>query len=310
MTYKRDLLLDMSKDLLIPFNRLYILINSAPHRYKVFNIPKRSGKGMRLIAQPAREIKRIQYWIIENIFPSLPVHQVALAYMKNKNIRINCESHTVNSYLLKIDFKDFFPSIKGNDFIKYLKEQKDLNFDEFNQELLVRSLFWRPKGTKDFQLSIGAPSSPYLSNAIMFNFDRILFSYCLSQNIIYTRYADDLAFSMEEKAMRGKVLEKVINTINFLPYPKLEINSNKTIFGSKANRRMITGLIISNDNKVSLGRERKRIIRSKIFHSQNNNLSNEERIKLRGLISFANDIEPDFIDRMKKKYGNEFIENI
>jgi len=112
---------DMSTDLLIPKTKLDYLIRSAPYRYKVYQIPKRSGAGLRTIAQPAKEIKKLQYWVIKNIFPSFPIHQAACAYLKGKNIFQNADAHSSKPYLLKLDFKDFFPSIKGDDFLKYSK---------------------------------------------------------------------------------------------------------------------------------------------------------------------------------------------
>jgi hypothetical protein len=39
------------------------LIESAPARYKIYDIPKRRG-GRRTIAQPSKELKRIQRFIV------------------------------------------------------------------------------------------------------------------------------------------------------------------------------------------------------------------------------------------------------
>ena len=85
---------NMSADLLIPKERLDYLIRSAPYRYKVYQIPKRSGTGLRTIAQPAKEVKKLQYWVIKNIYPSLPVHPSATAYITGKNILNNSEVHS------------------------------------------------------------------------------------------------------------------------------------------------------------------------------------------------------------------------
>jgi len=74
---KDDLLEKMSYDLLQNKEQLIHLIQSAPHRYKVYQIPKKSGAGMRTIAQPAKEVKILQYWVIENYFSLLPIHKAA-----------------------------------------------------------------------------------------------------------------------------------------------------------------------------------------------------------------------------------------
>lgn len=248
-----SLLGKMSSDLLLPKERLDYLIGSAPHRYKVYEVPKRSGKGMRTIAQPAKEIKKLQYWVIDNIFPALPIHPSAMAYVPGKNILDNTEQHADKPYLLKLDFKDFFPSIKGDDFLHYSQDNENLQPLKDDIQRLMKILFWCPKRSKALQLSIGAPSSPFLSNAIMYHFDSVISTYCGKQGVTYTRYADDIAFSMHDKEMRGDIYLQVKDVLASLPFPSLQLNTRKTIFASKAHRRMLTGLILSNDGTVSLG---------------------------------------------------------
>ncbi len=308
------LLSKMSEDLLLHKERLDYLIRSAPHRYKVYQVPKRSKSGMRTIAQPAKEVKRLQYWVINKVFSKLAIHQSAIGYVTGKNIRNNSEPHANNPYLLKLDFKDFFPSIKGKDFLNYAKDKNimldEVQLDEYDLQRLMRILFWFPKGRVGLQLSIGAPSSPYLSNVIMYDFDSDITEFCLQNGVSYTRYADDMTFSMQERTLRGTVLQRVLEVIEYLPFPKLEINNRKTIFGSKAHRRMVTGLILSNDGVVSLGRERKRRIRAQIHHFTNGKVSDHERNKLRGMLAFARNIEPDFVRRMELKYDSEIMNSI
>lgn len=305
-----SLLGDMSADLLIPKDKLDYLIRSAPYRYKVYQIPKRSGTGLRTIAQPAKEVKKLQYWVIQNIYPSLPVHPSATAYVTGKNILNNSEVHSDKPYLLKLDFKNFFPSIKGNDFLQYSQNNENLNLLEDDLLRLIRLLFWLPKRDNDFQLSIGAPSSPSLSNAIMYSFDNEVFGYCSDKNIAYTRYADDMAFSMHDMKMRGEVLKKVKSVLDSQPFPSLKLNNRKTIFGSKAHRRLVTGLILANNGSVSLGRERKRRIRAQIHHLMQDKLTEKEKSNLQGMLAFARSIEPDFIKRMEKKYGQQVIKDL
>ena len=104
----------MMQELFVSDIQLNRLIRRAPHTYKVYTIPKRTG-GRRVIAQPARETKYLQRWLISNIFCDLPVHESATAYKLGASIKKNAEKHARNSYLTKFDFKDFFTSIKETD---------------------------------------------------------------------------------------------------------------------------------------------------------------------------------------------------
>jgi hypothetical protein len=96
----------LQESLGIKESQLNRLIQRAPYTYKVYSIPKRSG-GVRVIAQPAKETKFIQHWLIKNIFEKLPIHQCAMAYKEGSSIKKNATVHKNNSYITKFDFKGF-----------------------------------------------------------------------------------------------------------------------------------------------------------------------------------------------------------
>ena len=231
--YEKTLLYKIANDVLLPIGSIVKIINSAPRRYKVYTIPKLSGKGTRTIAQPAKEVKLLQYWIISNIFPKLPIHSAATAYIKGKNIADNANPHAQKGYILKLDFKDYFPSITGDDFIKYMKDTRGFDYNDNDLNRLRNILFWLPKYENKYRLSIGAPSSPYFSNAIMFQFDKLVYEYCMNKNITYTRYADDITFSMVDGKKRSEALEQIKYILAKLPYPRLKLNVKKTVIVSK-----------------------------------------------------------------------------
>jgi hypothetical protein len=101
-----ELMRRMKSDLLLDSEELSQLIVRAPYSYKIYQIPKRSG-GKRQIAQPARETKYLQYWLIKNIFQKLPIHDAVTSYRRGCGIKANALRHANNSYLVKLDFNDF-----------------------------------------------------------------------------------------------------------------------------------------------------------------------------------------------------------
>jgi hypothetical protein len=111
------LLQELSVDLALPQSAVEAILRSAPTRYKIFQIPKRRG-GIRLIAQPARELKDIQRLLLERYLNVLPIHPAATAYVIGKNILSNAELHKDAKVLLKLDFKDFFLNIRPEDLRK------------------------------------------------------------------------------------------------------------------------------------------------------------------------------------------------
>jgi retron-type reverse transcriptase len=292
----------ISDDLLVPKSKLEQLIATAPYRYKVYEIKKRSGIGSRTIAQPAREVKKLQYWIINKILKKETVHASAMAYVGKKNILLNASQHSHNPYILKIDFKDFFTSIKDYDFVKYAENNGNFGLTTEDIQKITKILFWRKEREKNLCLSIGAPSSPLLSNIIMREFDEAVSKYCISTNTVYTRYSDDITLSMDNKKTRSEIFEKINIIIQDLESPKLQINTNKTIFGSKANKRLITGLIINNNGVASLGRNKKRIIRVQAHRFSKGELASNEVESLKGMMAHIKMIDPVFFIKIKQKY--------
>lgn len=286
-----------------------LFINTAPYRYRVYQIPKRNNKGMRTIAQPIAELKVIQKFILSEFFHVLPVHDCATAYRKNINIRENVLSHAKNQYILKVDFKDFFTSITSDDFIKHI--QRHIGELSYGDKISVKKIFfWKRKEDSIHRLSIGSPSSPFISNTIMYEFDTILQNICSEFDITYTRYADDITLSTNVKDTLFQFPERIEKICAEIDYPTLKINKDKTIFSSKKCNRHITGLVITNEGKISLGRKDKRYIKSMVFNALQSKLTHEEFQKLKGLLAFAKHIEPDFIKSLNKKYELDVLQKI
>jgi RNA-directed DNA polymerase len=282
------------------------LIRSAPKRYKVFQIPKRAPHTFRTIAQPAREVKELQRWAIKNILADLPVHSAAKAYRNRLSIADNAMPHASRRFLLKLDFKEFFPSIKGYDFERYI-EALQSSIPKEDLKLLSRILFWTPKGERALRLSIGAPSSPLLSNILLYPFDQLVSNLCLPLGVVYTRYADDLSFSADTSVLLKLVEEGVAVICQTLPYPQLALNRSKTVRVSRKDARRVTGLVLTNDNSISLGRDKKRRISATLHHFSRGLLSPEEVSSLKGMMSYINSVEPSFLVRLKQKYGPELF---
>lgn len=275
---------------------------SAPYRYKVFKIPKRTPGQFRTIAQPAKEIKRIQYWILDRALSLREPHPCATAYRRLRNIANNAEPHTTGRYLLKMDFTDFFPSIKFSDVQRCFSELP-MSIGDLELHLLSRAVCWRPKeASSPLCLSIGAPTSPMLSNLIMIPFDERIGHKAADLGCSYTRYADDITFSAHDSEALAKIESAVFELCNSMESPRLTVNPRKTVRCSRADSRRVTGLILTNDSKVSLGRAKKRTIRAQVHSFLVNKLPKEEVEKLKGMLAYANAVEPSFVARLASRY--------
>ncbi|MBS1069866.1 retron St85 family RNA-directed DNA polymerase [Gluconobacter cerinus] len=307
--YRFDNILQiLSEETGLLLNDINYIISSAPKSYKTYNIPKRSG-GTRTISQPARQVKILQKALIKNVLLNLPVHPAATAYQKGKSILNNAQPHQGEGRsILKIDFSEFFPSIKHFDWIDYCKKNRILN--EQDQHYTSRILFKKEVGMRGLRLAIGAPSSPLLSNILMFDFDSAVNDLIVTDKIAYTRYADDLTFSAPRAGYFGEIEKKLRTIIRGMSHPKLKIKEEKTVRATPKFKRSVTGLILTNQGKTSIGRDKKRIISASVHHAKNNNLSQEQMKKLSGYLAYIKSIEPSFLDYLRRKYGEAIMDSL
>lgn len=287
------------------------LIIRGPYQYKHYQIPKRTG-GMRDIYHPTPNLKALQRWVASNLLCNLPIHQSVYSYRRGVGIRQHADAHVHSNFLLRLDFSDFFPSIDSEwlqDFLADQVRRGILGCDSEAVPILIRILCRYEKRDGSLALSIGAPSSPLLSNAILFDADNLASLRCAELGCLYTRYADDIYVSSREKCKLNEA-EMAVRQIFAENTPRLHFNERKTVNLSKKARRVVTGVTLTPDRKLSVGRELKRSIKTRVYLSITDNLPVDELMQLCGLIAYIRDVEPAFYDSLCKKFGDGPIEKL
>jgi hypothetical protein len=247
--------------------------------------------------------------LVEELLSQLPIHPAATAYRTGLSIRDNAAAHVKNGPILKFDFKDFFPSLTARDWRTYC-ETKQLFDDSLDIWLSTNIFFYRHRGRSLLRLAIGAPSSPSLSNILMNDFDAAITKLVSKDQVTYTRYADDLTFSAKRTGFLNGVEKALVKMLRDTKSPSLILNASKTVLATTKYKRLVTGLVLTNDGKVSLGHERKRRIRAALHHELLGKLSSQQRTELAGLLAFVNDVEPTFLARLEQIYGTQLIKNL
>lgn len=285
-------------------------VNTAPHRYKTYEILKKDGKNKRKIAQPSKEVKLLQRSALKLLEPILPIHDLAFAYTKNRSIKNNAMIHQNSKFILKTDLSNFFNSITPKILLEQIRKT-NISVSSKNEELVSNLFFWKETRKDGLKLSIGAPSSPLLSNFIMYNFDNKIVEVCKQYDCAYSRYADDITISSSKNfyELNFPLIIKKILLEEF--GESIKLNSNKTKYISKAYHRNVTGITITNDGSISIGSNNKRLLSSKIHHFKNNKIKDTNEIcKLKGQLSFAFHIRPQLKEQFEKKYGKDTIYKI
>jgi len=284
------------------------IIANAPVRYKHYTIKKRTG-GRRPIAHPARELKVLQRAVVDHYLKLLPIHQAATAYRKGVSIKHNALAHAANGPIMKMDFKDFFTSIKSHDWYLYC-DDRGLFSDGIERHQVTQILFHRAPRVTGLRLAIGAPSSPILSNVMMYQFDAILSEILAQDYVTYTRYADDLTFSAKRTGYLTVVERAVAEALRRVEWPQLSINKKKTVVATTKYHRQVTGLVLTNDGDVSIGRDRKRRLRAAVHRALNQKVEEDWLNSLKGMLAFVQGVEPEFIRRLSHYYGVDVLRDL
>lgn len=282
------------------------IVRSASHRYKVYPIRKRTG-GFREISQPSVELKLLQRWLVDNVFSYFPVHESVYSYRKGLGIKNIAGLHKNKRYLLRVDFADFFPSVKGVDVSNLVRKRAALvpiRISEKDVKIIEAIV------CKDGHLTIGAPSSPAITNAILYDFDRNFCEKARSKGALYSRYADDIYLSSNRKGVLSSLYRELRKDLKRLRRPRLTINEEKTVFSSRKHTRIVTGLYLTSDRKISIGRRKKRFIKGMVHRYLEGKLDEKQIAYLRGFLSYVKGVEPNFLTRLRKKFGRKKIDEI
>ena len=206
------------------------MVNASHAFYRSFQIKKRSG-GLRKIYAPYPSMLMCQDWIYNNILINKPVHSAAHGFVPGRSIFSNASAHLNSKCLMKIDLKDFFPSIPINWVVNYFLS---LGYAD-NASFYLAALC-----CNEGRLVQGSSTSPYLTNILLKSLDERISLLAKSYDLNFTRYADDLTFSGEY------IPHKLIGIVTeIITQYGLVVNDKKTKLQIGSNQRIVTGLSVA-----------------------------------------------------------------
>ena len=281
----------------IPLRKLtHILYCKNPNNlYYSFDIKKKNG-GTRHINAPNDELIGLQRKIaksLEDYEEKLRKDKniksnISHGFEKNKSIITNAQIHRNKRIVVNLDIKDFFPSIHFGRVLGFFRKNKDYNLSY--EVAVILSQLCCLNGC----LPQGAPTSPILSNLICRILDIRLLKLAKKYKVDYTRYADDLTFSTNNKAfmeMQNTFLDEITAEINRAGF---NVNDKKTRIQFRNSKQEVTGLIVN--RKINVDRRYYRETRAMAHSLYVNNkffINGEQGTinQLEGRFSFINQID-------------------
>lgn len=236
---------------------IYSISNNIEKNYKIYKIKKRNGK-YRTIYEPNLILKQIQKQILNNILNNKSISKYAKAYHKGIQLKDNAIPHINKEMILKLDIKDFFENIS---FLDIYNSCFPIEYFPKSVGMILTYLC-----TYDNHLTQGSPTSAYISNLVMKEFDEELGNWCNLRNISYTRYSDDMTFSGAFNP--SELITKVRKMLYKLG---LELNNDKIHIVYKSSNQNVTGIVVNKKMQVNVKYRNK--IRQEIYYIKKFGLS-------------------------------------
>lgn len=240
----------LCNDLGFPAKTLFALSNNMEKHYRTVSLPKRDGT-FRKLSVPDVVLKSVQRSIAVNILAYYPVSRYATAYKFNASVQKNALPHIGKKKLLKLDIDGFF------DHILY-SQVKDIVFykEKFSEpvRILLSMLCYHRNS-----LPQGAPSSPAITNILLYDFDETVGAFCSQRNISYTRYSDDMTFSGDFDERQVILFVK-----GELKKLGLFLKDKKTAIVPAYKRQIVTGIVVN--QQINMAREYRRKIRQEMYY--------------------------------------------
>lgn len=222
--------------------------------YRYAWVPK--SYGMRLMEVPKIRLRQIQRKILREILDPVPVHRAAHGFRQGKSCRTYVEPHINRDVVLRMDLRNFFPSIRAGRIHALFGT---LGYPEAVARILTAlctnavPMAVARKGSASWldakrlgipHLPQGAPTSPALANLCALHLDFRLDELARSLEGQYTRYADDLAISGGE-ALRRRVHNVSVLVRDIALEEGFEINHRKTRSMHRSHRQILTGVVVN-----------------------------------------------------------------
>ena len=245
------------KDLKKYIKTIYSISNNIEKNYKIYKIKKRNGK-YRTIYEPNSILKQIQKQILINILNNKSISKYAKAYHKGIQLKDNAIFHINKEIILKLDIENFFENIS---FLDIYNSCFPIEYFPKSVGMILTYLC-----TYNNHLTQGSPTSPYISNLVMKEFDEELGNWCNLRNISYTRYSDDMTFSGQFNPS-----ELIVKVRKMLYKLGLSLNNDKIRIIHKSSRQNVTGIVVNEKMQVNIKYRNK--IRQEIYYIKKFGLS-------------------------------------
>ncbi len=244
----------------ISLDDVHSLAKAPQKHYRIFSISKSNGS-KRTIQAPNQRLKQVQRKILDQLLQYIPLNDHAEGFRRKRSILSNAARHVNKKVVLKLDIKDFFPSI---DYQRVLGMFLHLGYPR-QVAILLSSLT-----TYKQMLPTGAPTSPVIANIICRKLDKRLVNLGKKTGFSYSRYADDMTLSGNEEHVVKMIpfFKEIIREEGFA------VNEPKLRILRRGKRQSVTGVVVNQHPNIS--RNKRKTLRAILHNCRTGNLSQQK----------------------------------
>lgn len=238
-----------------------VLYMTESPQYSVFTVPKKSG-GDRKIHAPNADLKSLQSKLSAFLYKILRIirrrqkskNLTSFGFEQGKSIYDNALQHKNVRNILNIDLENFFDSFNFGRVRGFFIKNDYFQLSPEIATVIAQIACY------DNKLPQGSPVSPVITNLICNILDIRLRKLAIKNRCKYTRYADDITFSTNDRQFSkdllnskqgseiilGESIEKEIQRAGF------QINYKKVRITNKQQRQEVTGLVVNKQVGVKI----------------------------------------------------------
>lgn len=269
----------------------------------------------RVVYKPSNKLKAYLTFLNLFLLEYLDVNKrVVFSYRKGVSAYDAVSKHAQSKHFFQTDVSCFFASIDSALIKKTLLGSYDsspiTDIDKHLDRIINLVVV-------DNVLPMGFSTSPSISNACLFTFDNMLEEYCLGNNLLYSRYSDDIIISSKNRDDISGMDLKVNEYLQICFLGKLNLNISKSKFTHVGRKIKLLGMVILPTGKVTVDMKFKSNIevllhfyisdKDKFLNKVDGDMAGGvERIT--GYLNYVNSVDRSYLDKIRKKFGATVVD--
>lgn len=270
----------------------------------------------REVFRASKKLRAFHAFLNTFLFEYLDINRrVVFSYRKGTSAQQAVLAHASSRAFFQADIVDFFRSI-NRELIRttIARHSSSCPITDVDAHL-DRILELTTVG--DF-LPMGFATSPQISNACLTEFDNDLERACNDSGLIYTRYADDIIVSGQDRDSVSQARLLIEKLLQHHFHGRLALNPLKSKLTTIGRKIKILGMVILPSGQVTIDMALKKKIEvllhyyvsdRETFLSMSSQDLESGIEQLGGYVSYVNAVDQKYLDKLKRKFGSTVIDS-